>query len=106
MVLRHLLQSGSIFGVLLFATLRPICLPIPRLIGYSLCALRSIIFLNVLMQALWLGLYARRCKRLISLTLLDFLRLDRYSVFVRSYFSSRSICIHMGKLSAEQQDLR
>ena len=35
MVLRHLLQSGSIFGVLLFATLRPICLPIPRLIGVA-----------------------------------------------------------------------
>ena len=35
----------------------------------------------------------------------DFFCLDAHRVFVRFYFTPRAIGIHLGKLSAEQQDL-
>jgi hypothetical protein len=36
---------------------------------------------------------------------LDFLCLNAYRVFARLDGASRSICVHLGKLSTEQEDL-
>jgi hypothetical protein len=39
------------------------------------------------------------------LTGFEFFSFNAHRVFVRFHFASRSICVHLSKLSAEQQDL-